>query len=225
MTIRIALLAIAVASILPSAAAHAENPLLVGTVGLNDGFNISLSDASGNAVQHLDPGTYTIQVHDRSEIHNFHLFGPGVDEKTVVETADDFTWTVTLTDGLYKYHCDPHSTVMHGSFTVGNFVEPPPPTKLAGTVGPGRTISLRNGSGSRVSVLIGVSSVVLTVNDRSRTDNFHLSGHGVNKATGVGFRGRVTWKLTLAAGKYSYRSDRHKQLHGSFTVVSSASRA
>jgi hypothetical protein len=60
---------------------------------------------------------------------------------------------------------------------------------------------------------------VIAVNDRSRVDNFHLAGPGVNKRTGVAFRGRVTWHFTLSAGKYVYRSDKHKKLRGSFTVT------
>ena len=97
-----------------------------------------------------------------------------------------------------------------------------PATKLTGSVGPGHTISLRYADGSRLTVLAGSSNVVITVNDRSRTDNFHLVGKGVNKATGIDFRGSVTWKLTLAVGTYVYRSDRRKSLLGSFTLSSSA---
>jgi hypothetical protein len=58
----------------------------------------------------------------------------------------------------------------------------------------------------------------LTVNDRSRTDNFHLTGPGANKKTGVAFRGRVTWNVSLQPGSYTYRSDKHKRLRGSFVV-------
>ena len=61
--------------------------------------------------------------------------------------------------------------------------------------------------------------VTFTVNDRSKTDNFHLSGPGVNKKTGVGFRGRVTWSLQLEPGRYAYRSDKTKRLRGTFTVT------
>jgi hypothetical protein len=46
-------------------------------------------------------------------------------------------------------------------------------------------------------------------------------GPGVNRKTGVTFRGRVTWRLTLAAGRYTYRSDKHKSLRGSFTATPS----
>ena len=224
MTIRT--LAILAALLLPSAAAHAENPLLTATVGVGDGFNITLKDANGAAVKHLDAGTYDIHVRDVSEIHNFHLFGPGVDKATVIENKEDVTWTVTLTDGKYTFQCDPHLGVMHGTFTVGAVVTPPPPTKLKATVGPGRTIALRNANGTKLKTLAGSTSVVISVTDRSKTDNFRLTGKGVNKATGVAFRGRVTWKLTLAPGKYTYRSDRHKTtMRGSFIVPTSAFRA
>ncbi|TML74611.1 MAG: hypothetical protein E6G13_00425 [Actinobacteria bacterium] len=221
MPVRLALLTALAALVLPAAAARADNPVLIATVGVNDGFNISLKDANGQNVTHLDPGTYTIQVHDLSTIHNFHLSGPGVDEATDPETTSDPTWTVTFTDGKYTFQCDPHRTVMHGSFTVGTVAAPVPATQLRASVGPGRTIALRDANGSRLTVLTGSTSVVVAVNDRSRADNFHLIGTGVNRATGVGFRGRATWKLKLAAGKYVYRSDRHKALRGSFTVSTS----
>ena len=48
---------------LSGAGAHAQGTTLHGTVG--PGFNISLVDASGNRVSHLDPGTYTIVVDDK----------------------------------------------------------------------------------------------------------------------------------------------------------------
>ena len=206
--------------VLPSAAAHAVNPVLVGTVGQHDAFAISLTDASGNPVRHLDPGTYTIQVHDESALHSFHLFGPGVDQATDIDPIVDVTWTVTFVDGTYTYRCDAHPDTMHGSFTVGA-VSTPTPIQLKGNVGPGRTISLRNADdGSKVTTVSGATPGVITVTDRSKSDNFHLKGPGVNKATGIGFRGRAKWKVNLSVGKYVYRSDKHKSLRGSFTVAS-----
>jgi hypothetical protein len=197
-------------------AARADNPTLVGTVGTDDAFVISLTDAAGAKVAHLDPGTYTLVVHDRSELHNFHLFGPGnVNVSTDVDFVGDKTFTVTLVDGVYHFDCDPHATVMKGAFTVGNATLPA--TKLTASVGPGRRIALRNASGSSVS-FVDAGPVVLTVRDRSRTDNFHLTGPGVNVATGVGFRGTKTWQLTLRAGSYTYRSDRHRALRGGFSA-------
>lgn len=226
MLVRLVVLAVSlVAVLLPSAAAQAENPVLVASVGVGDGFNISLADASGTRVTHLDAGTYTIQVHDMSEIHDFHLFGPGVDKATPVGDKVDTTWTVTFQDGTYKYQCDPHANVMHGSFTVGNVTAPPAATKLSASVGPGHRIALRNANGTKLTLLDGMTKVVIAVNDRSRVENFHLRGPGVNKATGRRFRGRVTWRLTLGPGTYVYRSDARKSLRGTFTVTSSASPA
>jgi plastocyanin len=217
-TTRIALTALLAALLLPSALARADNPRLVAVVGTNDAFAISLRDASGNLVSQLDPGTYEIAVSDRSEIHNFHLSGPGgVDMATAVEQKQEVTWTLTLTDGRYTFVCDEHASTMRGSFIVGNV---PEPTKLTGTVGPRRTISLRDGQGKLTTIQAG--AVVLTVNDRTRTDNFHLTGPGVNRKTGVVFRGRVSWKLTLQPGRYTYRSDKHKSLRGTFTATPTA---
>jgi PASTA domain-containing protein/copper binding plastocyanin/azurin family protein len=78
-------------------------------------------------VTHLGAGTYVIQVQDNSTFHNFHLSGPGVDRKTDVDFKGTQTWTVTLTDGVYRFVCDPHASFMKGSFTVGSAQPPPPP--------------------------------------------------------------------------------------------------
>jgi plastocyanin len=208
MTTRIAAGLLFAALAFPSAAAQADNPKLVAVVGTNNAFVISLRDASGNLVSHLDPGTYDISVSDRSEMHNFHLKGPGVDNATAIEAIQDATWTVTLTDGgRYSFVCDPHASTMRGFFTVGALA----PTNLSASVGPRKTISLRPKTAD-------VGPATITVNDRSRRDNFHLTGPGVNRKTGVATRSRVTWSVTLQAGRYTYRSDETKKLRGSFTV-------
>ncbi|HEY8725792.1 MAG TPA: hypothetical protein VIL91_03715 [Gaiellaceae bacterium] len=208
MTTRIVLAALLAALFLPSALARADNPRLVGTVGRNDAFAISLSDASGSPVTHLDPGTYDVEIHDLSEAHNFHLHGPGVEQATAVGNKEDVVWTVTFTDGKYVFECAAHPAVMNGWFTVGQVA----PTQLAAAVGPKRSISLK-------PKLTEVGPATITVNDRSRGDNFHLTGPGVNKKTGVAFRGRVTWDVTLQPGIYSYRSDKHKSMRGSLVVT------
>ena len=207
MSIRIALATLLAALALPSAVAQADNPKLVAVVGTNDGFVISLRDASGNLVTHLDAGTYDIAVSDRSEAHNFHLLGPGVNMSTPIDQKQETTWTVTFTDGRYLYVCDAHSTVMRGYFLAGNVL----PTALTGRVGPRKTISLKP-----KTALPGPATI--TVSDRSKTDNFHLSGPGVNKKTGVRTRGSATWNVSLVPGAYTYRSDKHKKLRGTLTV-------
>ena len=119
----VVLLSIAVAA--GVGAARADAPQLVGTVGTNDAFTIGLVDGSGASVRNLDPGTYTLLVHDRSSLHDFHLTGPGgVDVATDVDSIGDQTFTVTLVAGTYRFVCDPHSTTMKGSFTVGGAAPP-----------------------------------------------------------------------------------------------------
>jgi plastocyanin len=106
----IALLGLAVA--LP---ANAATPTLTGTVG--PGFTITLKKA-GVKVTTLKHGTYKFVISDKSSIHNFHLSGPGVNVKTSVSATGTKTFTVTLKKGTYKFMCDPHASVMKGSFTV-----------------------------------------------------------------------------------------------------------
>lgn len=211
---------VTVAVMLPGAGG-AQETVLNGVVG--PGFTIRLTDAAGNRVDRLSPGTYTVVVQDRSEDHNFHLVGPGVDQETEVGFVGTVTWTITVTNGTYRYVCDPHASTMRGSFAVG----PPPPTKpagppkLQGRVGPGRTIWLRSGA-TRVRTL-PAGAYRVTVRDMTRTDNFHLLGRGVNRKTGIRFRGMATWTVTLTAGRtYRYRSDARPRLGGSFRVVAAA---
>jgi hypothetical protein len=113
---------------------------------------------------------------------------------------------------------------MRGFFTVGNVTAPPSAARLIARVGPGHRIALRTATGLRLTLLNGTTRAVITVADRSRSDNFHLRGPHVNKATGIRFRGRAKWRLTLRPGAYVYRSDRHRSLRGTFTVTASAAR-
>jgi plastocyanin len=83
------------------------------------GFEIKLRQ-DGEDVQSLSPGTYTISVEDQSDMHNFHLIGPGADEEiTDVPFEGEKSVTVTLQAGTYTFQCDPHaSSGMKGTFTV-----------------------------------------------------------------------------------------------------------
>ena len=112
------------------------------------GYSISLTQ-NGTKVTHLDPGTYTINVNDQADIHNFDLFGPGVKESTGVDTTGTTTWTVTFADGTYTYVCDAHPATMKGSFTVGTVTTTTPTTPkptalkvLARAKATGRTIAV-----------------------------------------------------------------------------------
>jgi plastocyanin len=95
----------------------ASGTTLIGSVG--PGFEISLTMENGDEITALAPGTYTIEVNDQSDIHNFHLTGPGVDESTEVAEVEEETFEVTLEAGTYNYVCDPHASTMSGSFEVG----------------------------------------------------------------------------------------------------------
>jgi len=204
-------------------ATRADNPVLNGDVGQGDGFTITLKDASGAIVKHLDPGTYTLVLHDHSTFHNFDFSGPGVAVTTDVEAVGDKTFTVTLTDGTYFYVCDPHSSQMKGSFTVGAVATTPTPTTpTTPPAPPAATKASASISGSassfRPSSGLAAGAFAIVVNDKSAADGFRLSGPGVSKATGAKFRGTVTWKVKLAAGRYSYGSALHPKLRRAFTV-------
>lgn len=214
--------AIVVAALLGAtdgSAVRTQNVKLVGTVG--PGFSIILEDSQGNRVRNLEPGTYDIQVADLSEEHNFHLVGPGVDRLTPVGAAITESWTVTLTNGTYRYNCDPHSTTMRGSFTVGTTPTPTPtptpsPTvvtpksKLVLTSGPRFVITLKTASGKAVKRMKR-GTYRVTVRDRGRVHNAHVTAPGYNRKTSpLTYTGTQTWKVKLArTGSLRFLCDPH----------------
>jgi len=211
--VRLLVAAAIIASFGAAGAARADNPTLIGDVGLDDSFVIGLKDPSGAPITHVDAGTYTLLIHDRSAFHDFHLFGPGgVDVTTGVDEIGDKSFTITLTDGKYEFQCDPHFTRMRGSFTVGSFTEPPPPTKLAASIGPGAAFALKPAAG------LAAGAFSIKVTDRTATDGFRLAGPGVAKSTAVKFKGTVTWTVKLKAGKYSFGSLRNPKHRRSLVI-------
>ena len=225
--IRLLLLALVAGAFVASPAAAFAQTRLIGTVGENDAFTISLTNAAGARVTDLPAGAYEIEVRDRSEHHNFHLTGPGVNMATEVGFIGTVTWNVTLRDAArYTYVCDPHAGQMRGTFTTGGgpptSPPPPPPPRvqtLTATVGPSATISLRTASGRRVTRLRR-GRYRIRVRDRSAMHNFHLIGPGLNRKTTVRFRGTATWTVTLQRGTYRYVCDPHARfMRGSFRVT------
>ncbi len=104
----------AIFSALP-VAAKAATPKLVATVG--PGYTIKVRTAAGAPARSVKPGLYTITVRDRSEEHNFHLTGPGVNKSTSVDWVGTKTWRVRVVSGkTYRFVCDPHAEMMRGSF-------------------------------------------------------------------------------------------------------------
>lgn len=85
---------------------------LSGTVG--PGFEISVDQSS------VAPGSYELEVEDLSDIHNFHLTGPGgVDVSTDVAGEGTESFTIELEAGTYDFVCDPHASTMNGTIEVG----------------------------------------------------------------------------------------------------------
>jgi plastocyanin len=112
---RLALVTLLAAALVVAASATAATPKLTGTDG--PGFTITLKKGT-TKVTKLKAGKYTFVIKDLSNIHNFHLTGPGLNKKTGVGAKGTFTWKVTLKKGTYKYVCDPHASIMKGSFKV-----------------------------------------------------------------------------------------------------------
>ncbi len=110
------LLVTAAVGLLAATSAWSIAPVkLTGTVG--PGFTISLKQA-GKTVKALKAGRYTFVVSDKSDIHNFHLTGPGVNKAiTQVQGTGTKTVTLTLKKGTYTYKCDVHPTMV-GHFKV-----------------------------------------------------------------------------------------------------------
>ena len=109
----VALAAMIAALLVPSALA--ATPTLTGTVG--PGFTITLKKGTAKVTK-LKAGAYVIKVSDKSNIHNFHLKGPGVNKSTGVTQQKTVTWKVTLKKGKYTVVCDPHATLMKTTFVV-----------------------------------------------------------------------------------------------------------
>lgn len=102
------------------------------TVG--PGQTIGAYYADGRRVTRIPPGTYTIQVHDLSTTHNFHLTGPGVDEKTAVDEIIHPVLHLTLRVGTYTLKCDVHPS-MRATLVVSTTAPPVPKCKVPRLVG------------------------------------------------------------------------------------------
>ena len=106
--------------LLATTAGAASHPKLIGTVGKNGAFKITLKDSKGKLVKTLKAGTYTFVIHDDASIHNYELDGPH--GKSWTFTSVGFvgtkTKTLKLTRGKYKAYCAPHESTMFQHFTV-----------------------------------------------------------------------------------------------------------
>jgi plastocyanin len=101
------------------AGSQATHPKLIGVVGKNDAFKITLT-SKGKVAKTLKAGTYTVVIQDDSTIHNYELDGPH--GKSWTFTSVGFkgtkTFTLKLAKGKYKAYCSPHESIMFQHFTV-----------------------------------------------------------------------------------------------------------
>jgi plastocyanin len=90
---------------------------------------------------------------------------------------------------------------------------------LKGEVGPGYTIEVEKAGKDLKTIKAGTYKI--KVEDKATIHNFHLSGPGLNKKTGVSFKGTTTWTIKLKAGRYTYQCDPHafSGMKGRFRVT------
>jgi plastocyanin len=90
---------------------------------------------------------------------------------------------------------------------------------LVGEVGPGYSIEVKKAGKDLKTIKAGTYRI--KVEDKASIHNFHLSGPGLNKKTGIGFKGDTTWTIKLKPGRYTYKCDPHAAMgmKGSFRVT------
>lgn len=88
------------------------------------------------------------------------------------------------------------------------------PTLIYANVGPGYTITLKTARGAAIRTLRAGRAYTVVVKDQSAIHNFRLKGPGVNRATGLAFKGTVRWTFTPRAGTYTYVCDPHASMKG-----------
>jgi len=105
----------------PGTSANEQGRQLYGYFGPGQTIHVLEDGPGGQVVTSLRPGEYWLTVHDTSTFHNFHIFGPELDETvTGVPFVGDVTVKLLVKHGDYTFQCDPHASVgMTGTFTVG----------------------------------------------------------------------------------------------------------
>ncbi|TML30530.1 MAG: hypothetical protein E6G26_00430 [Actinobacteria bacterium] len=95
----------------------------------------------------------------------------------------------------------------------------PSAVTLKGEVGPGFSIDVEKAGKDLKAIKAGTYKI--KVEDKASIHNFHLMGPGINKKTGVPFKGETTWTIKLKPGKYTYQCDPHAAsgMKGTFKVT------
>ena len=96
-----------------------SHPTLIGVVGKNNAYKITLS-FNGKIVNTLKAGTYTVVIHDDSSLHSYELDGPHGKSWTFTQVpfVGTKTFTLNLVPGKYKAYCAAHEPKMFQHFTV-----------------------------------------------------------------------------------------------------------
>ncbi len=91
-------------------------------------------------------------------------------------------------------------------------------TGLVGEVGPGFAIEVKKAGKDLKTIKAGTYKI--KVEDKSSIHDFHLKGPGLNKKTGIAFKGDTTWTIKLKPGRYTYQCDPHSaSMKGHFRVT------
>jgi plastocyanin len=92
-------------------------------------------------------------------------------------------------------------------------------TGLTGEVGPGYSIEVKKAGKDLKTIKAGTYRI--KVEDKAAIHNFHLVGPGLNKKTGISFKGDATWTIKLKPGRYTYQCDPHhlSGMQGHFRVT------
>ena len=90
---------------------------------------------------------------------------------------------------------------------------------LTGEVGPGYSIEVQKAGKDLKTIKAGTYKI--KVEDKASIHNFHLIGPGLNKKTGISFKGETTWTIKLKPGRYTYQCDPHaaRGMKGHFRVT------
>jgi plastocyanin len=90
---------------------------------------------------------------------------------------------------------------------------------LTGEVGPGYSIEVQKAGKDLKTIKAGTYKI--KVEDKASIHKFHLMGPGLNKKTGISFKGETTWTIKLKPGRYTYQCDPHAALgmKGHFRVT------
>ena len=113
------LAAVVTALLLVGSAGAVTHPKLIGVVGKNNAYKITLKFNS-KIVKTLKAGTYTVVIHDDSRFHNYELDGPHGKSWTFTKVGfvGTKTFTIKFVPGKYKAYCAPHESTMFQHFTV-----------------------------------------------------------------------------------------------------------